>query len=108
MSDCPINYKSISNIWYVDNTFLLFSSELYMTKFSNYMNSEHQNIKFTVEGKENNSLFFLDKIFFRESWKFHTSVYGKPTICGSLSNLEIFCPYRTNMILFPPCYVVVL
>ena len=38
MSDCPIGYKPISYRRYVDDTFLLFSSELHETKFLNHMN----------------------------------------------------------------------
>ena len=49
MSDCTIDYKPISYRRYVHDTFLLFSSELQVTKFLNYMNSIHRNIKFTVE-----------------------------------------------------------
>ena len=37
---------SISYRRYVDDAFLLFSSELHVTKFLNYMNSKHRNIKF--------------------------------------------------------------
>ena len=70
MFDCPINYKHISYRWYDDDTFLLFSSELHVTKFLNYMKSKHQNIKFTVEREESNSLAFLDINIFRDSGKF--------------------------------------
>ena len=41
MPDCPIDYKPILYRRYVDDTFLLFSSELPVTKFLNYMNSKH-------------------------------------------------------------------
>ena len=60
MCDCPIDYKAISYRRYVEDTFFLFSSELHVTKFLNYMNSKHQSIKFTVEREENNSPSFLD------------------------------------------------
>ena len=60
MFDCPIDYKPISYRRYVDDTFLLFSCELHATKFLNYRNSKHRNIKITVEREENNSLSFLD------------------------------------------------
>ena len=59
MSDCPIHYKPISYRRYVDNTFLLFSSELHVTKFLNYMNSKHRNIKFTVEREKIIHALFL-------------------------------------------------
>ena len=70
ISDCPIDYKPISYRWYVDNTFLLFLSELHVIKFLKYMNSKHQNIKFTVKREENNSLSFLNLKIFRDSGKF--------------------------------------
>ena len=92
MSDCPIDYKPFSYRRYVDDTFLLFSSELHVTKFLNYMNSKHRNIKFTVELEENNSLAFLDIKIFRDSGKFQTSVYRKPRFSGVLTNFESFLP----------------
>ena len=78
MSDCPIDYKPISYRRYVEDTVLSFSSELHVTKFLNYINSKHRNIKFTVE-REENSLSFLDIKIFRDNGKFQTSVYRKPT-----------------------------
>ena len=92
ISDCPIDYKTISYKSYVDNTFLLFSSELKVTKFLNYMNSKHRNIKFTVKQEENNSLSFLDIKIFRDNGKFQKSVYRQPTFPGVLTNLESFLP----------------
>ena len=74
MSDCSIDYKPFLYTEYVDNTFLLFSSELHVIKFLNYMNSKHREIKFTVEHEENNSLSFLDIKIFRDIGKFQTSV----------------------------------
>ena len=70
MSECPIDYKPFSYRRYVDDTFLLFSSELHVTKFLNYINSKHRNIKFTVEREENNSLSFLDLKIFSDSGNF--------------------------------------
>ena len=95
MSDCPIDYKPISYRRYVDDTFLLFSSELHVTKFLNYMNSKHQNIKFTVEREKDKSISFLDIKIFRDSGKFQTSVYRKPTF-----NFESFLPisYKYNLV----------
>ena len=49
MSDYPIYYKTFSYRSYVGDTFLLFLSKLRVTRFLNYMNSKHRNIKFTVE-----------------------------------------------------------
>ena len=99
ISDCPVDYKPISYRRYVDNAFLLFSSELHVTKFLNYMNSKHRNIKFTVEREENDSLSFLDIKIFRDNGKFQTSVYRKPTFSGVLTNFESFLPisYKYNL-----------
>ena len=100
ISDCPIDYKPISYRRYVDDAFLLFSSELHVTKFLNYMNSKHRNIKFTVEREENDSLSFLDIKIFRDNWKFQTLVYRKPTFSGVLTNFESFLPisYKYNLV----------
>ena len=99
ISDCPVDYKPISYRRYVDDSFLLFSSELHVTKFLNYMNSKHRNIKFTVEREENDSLSFLDINIFRDNGKFQTSVYRKPTFSGVLTNFESFLPisYKYNL-----------
>ena len=85
---------------YVDDTFLLFASELHVTKILNYMYSKHRNIKFTVDHEENKSLFFLDIIIFRDSGKSQTSVYRKPTFSGILTNFESFSPisYKYNLV----------
>ena len=85
MSDCPIDYQPVWYSKYVQNKFLLFSSEVILL--------------FTIEREENNSLAFLDVKLFRNIGKFQTSIYRKPTV---------FYSYRTNIIFFPFCYIVVL
>ena len=92
MSDCPIDYKPISYRRYFEDTFLLFSPELQVTKFFNLINSKLRNIKFTVEQEENISLYFLNINIFRDSRKFQTSVYREPTFSGVLANFESFSP----------------
>ena len=98
--DCPIDYKHISCRRFVDDTFLLFSSELHITKFLNYMNSKHRNIKLTVEREENNSIFFLDIKFCCDSGKFQASFYRKSTFSGVLTNFKSFLPisYKQNLV----------
>ena len=100
MFDCSIDYKPISYRRYIDDGFLLFWSELYVTKFFNYMNSKHRNIKFTVKREENNAPFFLDINIFRDNGKFQTSIYRKPTFIGVLTNFESFLPisYKYNLV----------
>ena len=41
MSDCPIDYKPISYRRYVDDVFLLFLSELWVTEYLNCTNPKH-------------------------------------------------------------------
>ena len=96
MSDCPVNYKPISYKRYVENIFLLFPSELHLSKFLNHMNSKHRNIKITVVREENNPLSFLDIKMFRDGGKFQTSVYRKFTFCGVLTSFESFLPISYN------------
>ena len=100
MPECPIDYKLFSYRRYVDDTFLLFSSELHVTKFLNHMNSKHRNIKFTVEHEENNSLAFLNIKIFCDSGKFQTSVYRKPMFSGVLTNFESFLPTSYKYFLY--------
>ena len=74
MFDCLIGYKPISYKRYIDGTLLLLSSELQVTKFSNYMNFKHRNI-------------FWPSIL-RRAIQLHTSVYRRPTFSGVLTNSE--------------------
>ena len=78
----------------------LYNNQILTNQQSNYMNSKHWNIKFTVEHKENNSLAFLDIKIFRDSRKFQTSVYRKPTFSGALTNFGSFLPisYKYNLV----------
>ena len=64
------------------------------------MNSNHQNIKFTVESEENNSLSFLDINIFCDGGKFQILVYRKSTFRGVLTNFESFLPisYKYNLV----------
>ena len=51
-----------------------------------------------METVENNLQSFLDiyKIIVRENSKFVTSVYGKPTLGGVLTNFESFIPEKNK------------
>ena len=90
MSDCPIDYKTISYRGYVDYTFLLFSSESHVTKYLNYMNSKHRKYL---------ALFLRYNVSFGQ-WEIQTSVYRKPTFIGALSNFGSFQPisYKYNLV----------
>ena len=87
-----MSFRSTVDVW--------LPSELHVTKFLNYMNSKHQNIKFTVEREENNWLSFLDIKIFRDGGKFQTSIYRKSTFSGVLTNFESFLSisYKYNLV----------
>ena len=50
------------SIWfrYVDDTFSLFDSKDAVSRFLDFLNSRHANIKFTMELEENREIPFLD------------------------------------------------
>ncbi|XP_068735304.1 uncharacterized protein [Montipora capricornis] len=56
------NYNSGIKFYrrYVDDTFALFNTEQDALSFFSYINSQHPNIKFTMEKEENHKLPFLD------------------------------------------------
>ena len=60
-----------------------------LTRFAN-MSSKHQNINFTVEQENINSLSFLDVKICRKNRKFVSSVYWKPIFSGVFNNYESF------------------
>ena len=77
---------------YVDDTFLLFHSKHHIEKFRNYLNRQHQNIKFTFEAENENPISFLDIKITRDNNKFMTSVYRKLTFSGVFTNIGSFIP----------------
>ena len=60
LEDCPVEFKPIEYIRYVDDTFVLFRNESNVEEFQKYLNTKHPNIKFTVEKEQDNKLPFLD------------------------------------------------
>ena len=65
LNDCPEDFKPVCYRRYVDDIFSLVRSPDHLEKFTNYLNSEHKNIKFTYEKESNNSLPFLDILISR-------------------------------------------
>ena len=58
--NCPTHFKPIVYRRFIDDTFLLFQTKDHVEKFKNYLNKQHENIKFTSEVEENVSLSILD------------------------------------------------
>ena len=75
LQNCPFEFKSVIYRIYVDDTFLLFRSKHHIKRFRNYLNRQRENIKFTSETDNENSISFLDIKITRDSNKFMTSVY---------------------------------
>ena len=79
---------------YVDDTFCLFNNEQDVSLFFDFLNSQHDNIKFTMEKESNNTLAFLD-IFInnKDPSNLITSVYRKKTFTGLLTDLFSFTSF---------------
>ena len=79
---------------YVDDTFALFTNEQDALSFFSYINSQHPNIKFTVERKENWKPPFLDVLLDNHSNQgIIISVFHKKTYTGLLTNYFSFVPF---------------
>ena len=70
----------------------MFGSRDHVKKFVDYINTKHQNIRFTLENQ--NSFSILDIKCFRNTEKkaFETSVYKKITLSGNFTNFRRFIP----------------
>ena len=90
MFDFTIDYESFSYNRYVNYRFLLFLSELKVTK-----------LPFLTTCIPNNSLSFLGRKIFRDARKLHTSVCEKSTFSGALTDFEFFYKFFENVIFFP-------
>ena len=64
---------------YVDDCFVLVSSEKIMNEFFNILNTAHNSISFTMEKENNNEFAFLDVQVKREENIFLTLVCRKKT-----------------------------
>ena len=79
---------------YVDDTFCLFNNEQDALVFFDFLNSQHPNIKFTMEKESNKMLAFLDVcISNKDPCNLLTSVYRKITFTGLLTNFYSFTSY---------------
>ena len=100
LNKCPPQFKPLYYRRYVDDTFLLFSSQSHVKKFLHYMNSRHDNIDFTHETEVDDRLPFLDVLVSREAARLVTSIYRKPTFSGLYTNFNSFISdkYKTGLI----------
>jgi len=98
LNRCPSNIKPSFYKRYLDDTFLLFNGEQQARDFFEFINSQHNNIKFTFEGENDKRLSFLDVCIFRDNNSFSTSVYRKPTFSGLGTNFfsNIYHKYKSS------------
>ena len=82
LQNCPIEFKPKFYRRYMDDTLALFENQSQAQKFLQYLNNQHDNMKFTCEIEENDSISFLDCLITRNGDKLDTSVYRKTTFTG--------------------------
>ena len=91
LKKCPKQFRPEYYNRFMDDTFLLFSSEDHVNKFKKYINTRHKNMTFTHEIEKNNNLAFLDILVTREG-TFRTSLYRKPTFSGLYTHFKSHMP----------------
>ena len=69
---------------------MLFEKPEQVSRFVNYINKRHKNIKFSLETERDNSFSFLDVKICREKDKFTTNVLRKDTFSGIYTNFSSF------------------
>jgi len=94
LDNCPNSFKPIFYRRYVDDTFILFKARGHAELFLDYLNSQHPNIKCTMELEVDGSLSFLDCKVCRHNNSFHTSVFRKETFTGLGTSFFSFCTFR--------------
>ena len=92
LDDCPESFKPLYYRRYVDDTFLIFEQASHAPEFLAYLNSKHNNIKFTSENEVDGSISFLDVKVTREGENFNTSIFRKPTSTGLGTHYLSFIP----------------
>ena len=94
------SFKPKTYLRYVDDIFVLFTDASHVEEFHNYLNEQHNNIKFTVEQEEDNELPFLDVHIIREDTGFTTGIYRKSTFSGIYSSYSSLIPltYKFGLI----------
>ena len=81
---------------------MLFSHQDHLARFKDYMNSCHQNMRFTSELENDDVLAFLDIKVIRSNGCFLTSVYRKPTFSGVYTNYNSFL--LEKLVLYKHCF----
>ena len=72
----------------------MFEKKDHGKKFLKYMNSRHQNIKFTFEEEHNNKIAFLDISITRVGNELQTSLPRKKALSGVYLNFNSHLPFE--------------
>ena len=85
---------------YVDDIIAVFDNEEDAKIFLIYINSKHENIKFTMELENNKQLPFLDVFLDRSDGTLRTTTYRKQTFSGVMLNYYSFTPmsYKIGLV----------
>ena len=97
---CNLENRALTNYLGILPTvcFLIFGSAQQSQVFFNYLNNQHQNIKFTMEEEQNNILPFLDiKITRKDDGILSTSVFHKSTYSGLYLQWSSFVPKQYKL-----------
>ena len=78
----------------MDDIFCIFDTNSNVERFFEFLNSQHQNLKFTIEREYNQTLSFLDVEINQKDDKFQTSIFRKKTFTGLLLNFSAICPIQ--------------
>ena len=89
LDNCLSEFKPVVYRRYVDDIL-----------FAKYMNTRHNNLKFTFDFEQNNSFSFLDVKITHRSNGFSASVFCKATFSGVFTNFDSFTfeSYKTGLI----------
>ena len=90
LRNCPQNFKPAYYWWYINDIIVPFRDKYHLALFKDYLNSQHQNIKFTSEEEENDTLPFLDVFIKRDNGSFTTLLYRKQTFSIIYTNFNSF------------------
>ena len=94
MAKCPIEFKPKLCYRYVDDYIFGFEKKEHVEKFLNYLNNQHDSIKFTCKEEENQTLNYLDLSIKHQNGRFSTTTYRKPTYTGLGTNFFSFVPHK--------------
>ena len=85
---------------YVDDIFCLFEKEEDFSTFFDFINQQHNNIRFTFEKESSGSIAFLDVLIKCTETSFETTTFYKKTYTGLLTNFFSFTPdcYKVGLV----------